>query len=298
MKAIDEIMEIQCQFVKTVLKDRFYICQNMEKPPESKNAKVFVPDEAIQYYSLCDDFGPLNMSSIMKFVRQLDEEMTKYPSMTFFYAVENGVRNLTNAVFLVGAFLIFTMKFTIEDLKLAFIWADSSKIQHYRDATYSKPTFHLTLEDCWLGLMKGIDQGWVVYDTQTRSFEGKIDDAEYDHYENPLNGDFHFVVPDKFIAFKGPVDLGDKEYDDDDQGFRNFSPSYYADVFNQLGVTTVVRLNESHYDPSAFTQRGISFHHLEFQDCSAPPTHIAAEFLQAVDASHGLVAVHCKAGLG
>ena len=27
---------------------------------------------------------------------------------------------------------------------------------------------------------------------------------QYDHYENPFNGDLTIVVPDKFVAFKGP----------------------------------------------------------------------------------------------
>ena len=38
---------------------------------------------------------------------------------------------------------------------------------------------------------------------------------------------------------------------------RDFSPEYYAGLFEDLGVSTVVRLNSAHYDPRAFTDRGI-----------------------------------------
>ena len=37
---------------------------------------------------------------------------------------------------------------------------------------------------------------------------------------------------------------------------------------------------------------------LEFDDCTAPPDSIVARFFRAADAAQGLVAVHCKAGLG
>ena len=49
------------------------------------------------------------------------------------------------------------------------------------------------------------------------------------------------VVPGKFVAFKGPVDLGRLTYRDDG-AYRKFSPSYYLPIFAYLGVTAVVRL--------------------------------------------------------
>ncbi len=43
---------------------------------------------------------------------------------------------------------------------------------------------------------------------------------------------------------------------------------------------------------------GIRHVDLQFDDCTTPPDSIAARFFRAVDAAPGLVAVHCKAGLG
>ena len=52
------------------------------------------------------------------------------------------------------------------------------------------------------------------------------------------------VVPGKFVAFKGPVDLGSLAYRDDG-GYRKFSPSYYLPIFAYLGISTVVRSMET-----------------------------------------------------
>jgi cell division cycle 14 len=128
---------------------------------------------------------------------------------------------------------------------------------------------------------------------------GMIDMEEYIHYDNLLNGDLHEVVPGKFVALKGPRDLGALEYSDDAGGYRRFSPSYYVDILQGFGVTTVVRLNEAEYDAGAFAEQGIAVLELPFDDCAPPPPHVAEAFLAAVDgAGGGSVAVHCKAGLG
>jgi cell division cycle 14 len=151
--------------------------------------------------------------------------------------------------------------------------------------------------DCWAGLEKGMRLGWVGC-PDADNFWGRIDMEEYQHYDNPLNGDLHEVVPGQFVAFRGPHDLGGGQYLDDDRGCRKFSPSFYAGVLTDLGVTTVVRLNEAEYDARAFEEHGLRLVDLPFPDCTAPPPAVVAAFLAAVDRAGGAVAVHCRAGLG
>ena len=160
----------------------------------------------------------------------------------------------------------------------------------YRDATYSNPDFDLSLRDCWRGLAKGMRRGWARL--------GSYDVETYRHFDDPINGDLQEVVPRKFIAFKGPVDLGSLKYLDKPTGVRVFSPSYYAKLFRNIGVSDVVRLNEPCYDAAAFTSRGLQHHHLEFEDCTCPPDSVVLAFFRIVDAAPGIVAVHCHAGLG
>ncbi len=81
-----------------------------------------------------------------------------------------------------------------------------------------------------------------------------------------MNTDMHEVVPGKFFAFRGPRDLGSRLYMDDiAKGTRNFSPEYYADIFLDIGVSAVIRLNEVAYHPRSFTDRGIAHFHLAEQ---------------------------------
>ena len=283
-----------------VLDGRFYIAQGIDQLPVSNKFRVFKPDPNIEYCAFCDDFGPMNMSCISKFIRQLDTELAENPSSRLFYCVEDSRRSLTNAVFLLGSYMLLKNKATLDEVAECFSWVDETLAEDYRDATFSDATFRLSFEDCWHGLAKGIRKGWVAPPPAAFDDEmwGKIHMEEYAHYDNPLNGDLHEVVPGKLVAFKGPSDLGGPEYVDDGHGYRRFSPSYYVEIFKELGVRAVVRLNEPEYDGRAFSDGGLGFEDLYFDDCTAPPPQVVGEFLAAVDSAGGPVAVHCRAGLG
>ena len=127
---------------------------------------------------------------------------------------------------------------------------------------------------------------------------GKVDINLYRRYSDAANGNLHEVVPGKFVAFKGPVDLGGRDFRDDTNGVRVFSPSFYADIFRGMGVSTVIRLNEPCYDAAAFTSEGFEHFDLEFEDCTYPPDHIVVAFFRIVDAAPGGIAVHSHSGLG
>ena len=286
--------------MKAVLSGRLLLCQCIVVLPDEKRCKLFAPEKSINYYPLCDDFGPMNLASVVKFIQQLDAALETESSPVLFYCVDSGKRALTNAIFLLGAYMILRLKQPVDAVLDSFSWADHTLVEPFRDATFSRPDFGLTLADCWGGLARGIQLGWV--DLPSSEDEeylwGSIDVDEYEHYDDPLNGDMHEVVPGKFIAFKGPVDLGDALYHDDERGYRSFSPDFYASIFQDFGVTAVVRLNEPLYNGRRFEESGVALHELEFEDCTAPPAAVVEEFLRIADGTDGAVAVHCKAGLG
>ena len=283
-----------------VISDRLYVCQGVDILPEGERFQRFVPDQSVRYFPFCDDFGPMNLAAVFNFVEQLDSELDAHPESIFFYSVQAGRRTLTNAIFLLGTYMILRLDLTVSEVSESFSWLDRTLLEPYRDATYSPSDFDLTLEDCWGGLAKGIENGWLdLPSSPDEDYRwGLIDADEYAHYDSPLNGDLHEVLPGKLIAFKGPLDLGGDEYRDDEQGFRSFSPDFYARVFKERGVTAVVRLNEACYDGRRFEEAGMALHDLEFDDCTAPPPGVADAFVRLVDAAEGAVAVHCKAGLG
>ena len=178
-----------------------------------------------------------------------------------------------------------------------FKWLDQALLEPYRDATYFRSDFDLHLIDCWRGLDKGKALGWVRY-AGAAYLWGEIDIDEYRHNDSPANGNLHEVVPGKFVALQGPVDLGGAEYADLPSGERLFSPGFYGGLLREMGVELVVRLNEAQYDPAELAAHGLGHLHLEFADCTSPPDHVAAAFLRAADEAAGAVAVHCRAGLG
>ena len=69
-------------------------------------------------------------------------------------------------------------------------------------------------------------------------------------------------------------------------------------MFKKIGVTMVIRLNKPQYDRQKFIDAGIKHLDLYFIDGSTPSKEIIKQFLDAVEAEKGAVAIHCKAGLG
>ena len=277
--------------------DRVYVAQNVDQSRLPASVRCFRPSSAVSYQPYCDDFGPMNMSSVIDFVRILNDELASHPETKIVYCVDAGRRNLTNAVFLLGSYMILKDGLSPSEVAESFERLDSRLLVPYRDATYSKPDFELHLIDCWRGLSKGKELGWVRL-TASSSMCGEIDMDQYRYYDDPNNGDLHEVVPGRFVAFKGPVDLGGRDFVDMDNGARAFSPRHYASILRELGVSTVVRLNEPRYSAKDFKSLGFEHADLEFDDCTCPPDAVVTAFLRIVDAAPGAVAVHCHAGLG
>ena len=202
-------------------------------------------------------------------------------------------------MFLLGCYLIIKGRHSVHDVFKCFSWIDDSLVECYRDATFSIPDFRLTLSDCWGSWARGVHVGWV---SERRNFSnqwGMIDVDHYNRLDDPINADLHIIVPQKYVAFRGPRELGAGcSYRDRANGFRDFSPLHYVELFKQLNVSDVVRLNEPQYDSAVFETAGIKCHDLEFPDCTAPSNGIVRAFMQISDTATGMVAVHCKAGLG
>ena len=280
------------------IRDQLFLAHCIDGVTFGDAFRCFRPVEALSYEPYCDDFGPVSMSSVVHFIQQLDAEFAAYPDRKIVVCVDKrGRRTLTNAVFLIGAYMILKHGMAPEAVSGCFAWLDSRYVAAYRDATFCKADFQLHLIDCWRGLAKGQALGWVRYAASGYMW-GEIDIDEYRHYDSPANGGLHQVVPGKLIALQGPEDLGGSDYIDTKGGGRVFSPSFCAEVLRDFDVQTVVRLNEARYDAASFTASGMRHVDLPFEDCSCPPDAVVAAFLRAVDAAPGAAAVHCKAGLG
>ena len=168
---------------------------------------------------------------------------------------------------------------------------------------------NLVVNDLWSALQHACAScGWLKIDSKhflsvrredpTRG--DAIDMAEYVHYDSPINGYLHVLVPEKLLVFNCPEDLPDGALWADEGGERQFSAAYYADVFGDFGVEVVVRgCADGVYDTAAFRERGIEVEDLPLDDDAVPTLAEVDRFLAVVRYAPGAVAVHGgRGGLG
>jgi cell division cycle 14 len=155
----------------------------------------------------------------------------------------------------------------------------------FRDASFGVSVYTITILDCLNAISKAKKAGYFDFDD--------FDCDEYEHYEKVQNGDFNWLVPEKFIAFCGPHPQSKI-----DNGYPLHAPESYFQYFRLHNVNTIVRLNRKIYDAKRFTRNGFQHEDLFFTDGSTPTDEILQKFLILSEESPAALAVHCKAGLG
>lgn len=197
------------------------------------------------------------------------------------------------------------------------------ELEPFRDAGYGRADYSLSLQDLIYGTWRA---------TQNRLFSLKtFDVAEYLYAECMENNDWNWITPN-VIAFSSPVDpqfckavhygLVSSTNDNDAETtltqkqpqlspetpeeaaelarWDDMRPRLLAD-FTSSNVKLVIRLNYALYDRSIFSEAGIDHLDLYFDDGTNPSDAIMRTFLDKiipVIEEGGVVAVHCKAGLG
>jgi cell division cycle 14 len=254
-----------------------------------------------------DNLGHMNMSSIFYFIENLERQIAscqKSGRENLVFCAGDGTRSLTNAAFLLGAYMILHQHCDVHDVESRFAGLSSVLGCIRSDMEYTIPPLRgveLTIRDYWNGLQQGRDVGFVscpLARDRPNKIWGKIDAEIYTRYEDPDDGDLHEVIPGKLVAFRGPNDLGGPLHaDNPETGRRCFDPEFYIDIFRALNVTAVVRLNQAEYSATAFTAHGIQHFDLAF-DAATPPATTVSQFCSIVNGAQGAVAVHCRGGLG
>ena len=272
-----------------------YLAQSINTIQFTDEFRIFKPNRAFHCRSQRDNFGPLNLSSIVHFIRALEQEVADYPDAKIVLCIEEGRRELTNAVYLLGAYLILKFHMCPTEVMARFAWLDSDQLAPYRDASFLEPDFCLSISDCFRALARGKALAWVRYAARGYMW-GAVDIDEYRHYDQPANGDVHELVPGELVALPSPVDLDGADFRDGPDGVRAFSPAYAAETLRDLGVTTLVRLNAAPYNAAPLTARGIRVVDLPCPDAGRPPDAAVAAFVREMDAADGPVAVHCATG--
>jgi cell division cycle 14 len=186
-----------------------------------------------------------------------------------------------NAAYLICAFQVLVLK--ISAVKAFEKFQVLPPFTPFRDASEGASYHDCTILNCLKGLEKSVKLNWFQFDSFDLDF--------YEAHDKVETGDMTWIVPGKLLAFSCP---SIKEED----GWGNYTPETYAEVFKEIGVTAVIRLNHPTYESSRFTKKGIRHYELYFADGSCPSGDIVERFNKIVDMEYGAVAVHCKAGLG
>ena len=159
----------------------------------------------------------------------------------------------------------------------------------FRDAAFSINTFPCSVLDCCRALRKAVDLKHFSLSTFSIKTFANLSRLE--------NGDLSWIIPEKFIAFSGPLS-NRKKLVGKSKAQYTLSPDEYIPVLKDLGVTCIVRFNSKCYDKNIFTNAKFRHVDLMYDDGANPPEAILQSFLRLCEDQIGVIAVHCKAGLG
>ncbi len=269
-------------------------------------------------------FNLSNLGQLYYFSTFLAGEITKSSPRKLLFCVGHDRKMITECSFLLGSYCILMKGSTAAEMISAFNEISSRFLgsQEQPQMSFSEGS---TILDGWRALHQAKMNGWVDFEKEEVDIEC-IDMQEYQHYDNPLNGILHVIIPSRLIAFQAPVNLerlsseyGQGHYLDVD-GRRYFGPGYFADILGgDFGVQVVVRCETETvepgvdwlegaandddacadvggYDHSAFEERGMAVEILAVQrvDGATPNSLLrhVDRFLTLARLAPGAVAIH------
>ncbi|XP_072442244.1 dual specificity protein phosphatase CDC14C-like isoform X1 [Chiloscyllium punctatum] len=268
------------------VQDRLYFAILRHKPKNTANTHYFSIDDELVYENFYADFGPLNMAMLYRYCCKLNKKIKSFTMGRKKIVHYTGCdqKKQANAAVLIGSFSVIYLKKSPEETYRLLIGGNNT-YQPFRDASFGTCTYNLTVLDCLHAVSKALQYNFFNFNT--------FDVDEYEHYERAENGDFNWIIPSKFLAFSGPHPKSKIE-----NGYPLHAPEAYFQYFRKHNVTTIIRLNKKMYDAKRFTDARFEHYDLFFVDGSTPSDTIVKKFLNICENAEGIIAVHCKAGLG
>ncbi|KAI1239894.1 hypothetical protein IHE44_0011332 [Lamprotornis superbus] len=257
--------------------DRLYFAILYQKPKSgAANTHYFCIDDELVYENFYADFGPLNLAMVYRYCCKLNKKLKSFSLIRKKIIHYTGFdqKKQANAAFLIGSYAIIYLRESPEEVYRLILSGTVSYLP-FRDASFGTCSFHLTLLDCFHAISKALQHGFLDFST--------FDVNEYEHYERAENGDFNWIIPNKFIAFSGPHSRSKIE-----NGYPHHAPEAYFPYFKQHKVTTIIRLNKKLYDAKRFTDAGFEHFDLFFADGSTPSDTIVKTFLNICENAEGL----------
>ncbi|KAK0551107.1 cell division control protein 14 [Tilletia horrida] len=254
------------------------------RKPKLKHWEWLTIDQDLPYLSFFDDWGPLNIGMFWRFCTHVHEWRidpdTSHKNLVIYTSTDP--HRKANAALLMALWALVIEKVEPADAFFPFSTGMAEPTSTCRSRTSSTVSIAA--------------------------------------FEQVQNGDWNWITPN-FIAFASP---NDKEYVAElranalaqEQQGAGFSVAPRAHklkrpmsklmtdtirYFRKNNVKLVVRLNKPLYDKKVFEDAGIRHVDMYFDDGSNPSTEILRNFIKMSDEvvkAVGVIAVHCKAGLG
>ncbi|CAI2361275.1 unnamed protein product [Moneuplotes crassus] len=271
-----------------IIEDKLYFLSSDDVPIIDETAFYFetanLPE--LKYEPYNHDFGPLKLSQMHRYCLELVRLLQDpdYNQNKIYHYCSTGSEDQANSVCLIGCFMIVILGKSADEAWHC-LQPYHKVLKPYCDSLDVSSTYPLSIYDILCGLQRAISLGWYDYRT--------FDVHEYEYYEKVENGDLNWIIPNKIVALMGP---SGKRLDK--QGNPSYTPEDYQDIFRNMNVGHIVRLNKAVYQKERFTKLGFKFTDLYFKDGSTPSREIVHKFIEIVESSKKAIAVHCKAGLG
>ena len=115
--------------------DRLFWVADDKDPTYHEKALFFNVDDQLVYFALNKDFGPLNLSMVHKFCKELESLLkldANLHTRIFHYTTSEDPKKLSNACFLICAFQLIILKMSAKEAYSKF---DDFQMKPYCDAS-------------------------------------------------------------------------------------------------------------------------------------------------------------------
>ena len=198
------------------------------------------------------DFAPSSLAHMYSFHKSISMLLESIGDRDLVIAVAAEPSLITIVALLLGSHLIIGKGMTPQMVAKNFRLLESMFVK----LTDGNNT-DLSVLDCWKAIHRATTLGWVNFDShQKHDVSEIIDMDEYLHYDDTHNGAMHLVDPSRLLLFREPADLPAGVAWEDEGGRRRFGAEHYAWLFEDFGVSLVVRCGGGERATSVEAGRG------------------------------------------
>jgi len=129
-----------------IIKNRLYWYSGPKPPSSQTEAYFFSVDEELLYDPFNDDFGPLNLAQVHKYIRELVRLLVdpEYKKFKLYHFCNSQFDKQANSAFLMGCFMMVVLK-----IDSAKVWKSFSPYHNifvpFRDASYGECFYPCTI---------------------------------------------------------------------------------------------------------------------------------------------------------